>query len=174
MKKIEFGFSNDENPRGSWQGIGINDGTFLSEAEYYGSFGYDNNNYILVKVVKDEYRRNPELLDNFIVRKALCDLYQDGSAVLMLNQEKDMVCQQLENYFNNPQIKEKIHSIDDAIKLCQGTYKSPDSFILAELRDTVVATSIIPETFDRKNEAIKNCHMPISELQTALDNSMKR
>ena len=36
MKKIEFGFANEQNPRGSWEGIGIKPGLLLNEADYYG------------------------------------------------------------------------------------------------------------------------------------------
>ena len=34
-KMIRFGFSNDKNPSGSWEGIGIKQDMLLTDAEYY-------------------------------------------------------------------------------------------------------------------------------------------
>lgn len=67
----------------------------MTEADYYGSVEFEGNYYIVAKVVKDDYNRYPQLLDNFIVRQALCDLYADGSANLMLNQEETQITRML-------------------------------------------------------------------------------
>ena len=168
MKKIEFGFSNDKSPTGSWQGIGIKEGLMLTEAMYYGAVQYDGNNYIIAKVVEDTYNRFPNLKGNFIVRQALCDIYADGSSVLMLNQDESIVTKKMEEYLNSNQVKDKINGYDDIIKLVSGIHRAPNSFLLAELDSTIIATSILPEVFEEKNYNIKNCHSPISELQGSL------
>ena len=67
MKQIEFGYSNDVDPKGSHEGMGIKPGLFLTEADYYGSVEFEGNYYIVAKVVSDEYNRFPQLLDKFIV-----------------------------------------------------------------------------------------------------------
>ena len=85
MKKIEFGFANDAEPKGSWQGIGIKDGLLLTDAVYYGAISFNGNNFIVAKVDNDEYNRFPSLLDKFIVRDAVVDVYADGSNTLFLN-----------------------------------------------------------------------------------------
>lgn len=167
MKKIEFGFSNDSNPTGSWEGIGLREGVLLTEADYYGSISYANNNYIIAKVGEDEYHRFPELVGNFIVRQALCDLYADGSVILMLNQENDPVSRQIAEFLNSPQVKDRITKVEDIIRLGNDISRSPNSFILAELNDEVIATSIDPVVFAQKNEAIKNCRNSISDMQMA-------
>lgn len=171
MKKIEFGFSNDANPTGSHAGMGIKPGLLLCDADYYGSIEFEGDYYIIAKVVEDKYNRFPQLLDNFIVRQALCDLFADGSAVLMLNQEESEITKMLENCLNNSQIKNKISTIEDIISLVPGLHRSSDAFILAELgyNGRIVSTSILPEAFERKNSAIKSCHRPISFLQEELN-----
>ena len=110
-KRIEFGYANEMNPSGSWEGIGINKGLLLTDAEYYGSMQYGDKSLIVAKVIEDEYGRFPELVDNFIVREALVDLYKDGSGILFLNQEETVICKKLEELLNRKQIKEKITDI---------------------------------------------------------------
>lgn len=157
MKKIEFGYSNSSNPTGSYEGMGIKPNSFLTEAEYYGSAEFEDNYYIIAKVVEDEYNKFPQLLNNFIVRQALCDLYADGSGILMLNQEETQITIMLENHLNNSQYKEKITTIEDVINLSNGLHKSSNAFMLLELTNGAIipSTSIIPEAFERKNEALK-------------------
>lgn len=168
-KKIEFGYSNDFCPNGSHEGMGIRQDLMLCDADYYGAFEFDGNNYILAKVTKDEFNRYPQLLNKFIIRKALCDLYPDLSCVLMLNQSEDVITKQLESYINDSIIKENIHSINDVLEFSSRFHKAPRTFSLVEQNETIVATSIISDAFDKKNEAIKNCHSPISELQQLRD-----
>lgn len=174
MKKIEFGFSNDGNPTGSWEGIGIKEGLLLTDADYYGTIEYEGNNYIVTKVVDDQYNRYPQLLGKFIVRQALCDLYADGSANLMLNQEETPVTSLLENYLNSMQVKDNINSIEDILNYVNGVHQSPRSFRLIELDDIIKAVSIIPEVFEAKNTAINSCTMSVSELKISLSNSYNR
>ena len=111
MKKIKFGFANDVEPKGSWQGIGIREGLLLPDAIYYGSFSYNGNNYIVAKVDKDEYGRFPNLLNKFIVRDALVDVYADGSNTLFLNQEVSHNAQSIEMFLNNERIIGKVNDI---------------------------------------------------------------
>lgn len=176
MKKIEFGYSNDLNPNGSYEGIGIKPGLLLCDADYYGAIEYEGNNYIIAKVVSDEYKRYPQLLDNFIVRKALCDLYPDGSCILMLDQNEDVITQQIESYLNQEGVKNYINSPEDIFKVCNNdVHRAPASFLLAEINsDVVLSTSIMSEVFEEKNEAIKNCHKSFSTLQTQISDSYTR
>ena len=176
MKKIDFGYSNDLNPTGSHEGMGIKPGLLLCDADYYGAIEFDGNYYIVAKVVEDEYQYFPQLLDNFIVRKALCDLYPDGSCSLMLDQNEDTITQQLEKYLNSEEIKQFINTPDDIFKVCNSNvHRAPVSFMLAELNtDRVLSTSITSEAFEIKNEAIKHCHDSFSSLQIQVSNSFTR
>lgn len=174
MKKIEFGFSNDIKPNGSWEGIGIKNGLLLTEAEYYGCFNFGDDTYLLAKVVEDEYNRYPQLLNNFIVRPAIYDMYKDGSGCLMLNQEETVVSKKIETLLNNLQIKDKITNMQDVSKYCEGVQHAPICYKLIEMGPeemNINATSITPDAFNTKNEAIKGCHSTISEMQIELSKS---
>lgn len=173
MKQIGFGYSNDVDPKGSYEGIGIKPGLLLTEADYYGSIKFEDNYYIVAKVTKDEYNKYPQLLNKFIVRQALCDLYADGSAVMMLNQEETYATRLLENYLNNPQIKDKITTIEDVINSSNGIHRSSNAFILGELgyNGKIISTSIMPDVFERKNSAINSCHHTISNMQEQINNN---
>lgn len=164
MKKIEFGYANEMNPSGSWQGIGIKEGLLLPAAEYYGAVSYEDNSYIIAKVIEDEYKRYPELLGKFIVRPAIADLYKDGSGNIFLNQEETLVTKQLESHLNNPQISEKINNFNDILNFTNGINRASNAFTFLTMDDKIISTSITNEEFERKNNAIKNCHDSFSVL----------
>ena len=175
MKKITFGYSNDINPTGQFEGIGIKPGLLLCNAEYYGAVQYEGNSYIIAKVTEDEYNKYPKLLNNFIARKALCDIYADGSCILMLDQNENLVTQLLEEQLNKPEIKDKIKNTEDILTYCKGVHRAPVSFVLPEIgTNEIMATSIKSEEFNRKVNAIKNCHYPISDLQTKISEGYTR
>ena len=58
MKTIKFGYSNDTNPRGSWQGLGISEEMHLYEANYIGAVKIHNDSYVVVKIVDDKYKQS--------------------------------------------------------------------------------------------------------------------
>lgn len=176
MKKIEFGYSNDYNPKGSWEGIGIKPGLLLTDAEYYGAIKYDGNSYIVAKVIEDEYGKFPHMLGNFIVRPAIADLYADGSGVIFLDQEESILSQQLETSLNEPQNKNIITGINDIINNYNGIHFADKSFQFLTMEDSFITTSITHEAFERKNDLLKNCRSSISELQEQLnmDNNYRR
>lgn len=169
MKKIEFGFSNDLNPTGSWQGMGISDTVRIPRADYYGAFSFEDNNYILAKIVEDNnFTIDPELLGKYIVKKALCDLFADGSSIMMINQEDDNVCSQLNDIVNRENTVQYLDKTGDITSLPFYS-PAPISFKINEMMsyDHVTVTAITPQAFEEKNEAIKTCHSSISELNSA-------
>ena len=113
MIKIQFGFANEMNPNGSWHGIGIKDGLMLLEADYYGAISYLHEDYVVAKVVEDEYNRFPELLDKFIIIPAIRRTNNDWSVILLLNQEKNATSRVLESLINNEKIKNGKTSNED-------------------------------------------------------------
>ncbi len=176
--KIEFGHSNDKNPSGSWGGIHISPELPLLSAEYYGAIGLEGKSYIVAKVVEDEYKRYPELLNNFIVREALVDLYRDGSGVLFLDQQKSSVCERIERFLNSPKIKERIINHESLINTCKeiGAHSPSASFYSIEPKyDTaLVSTSITHEAFTEKKELLNNCRESITSMQRKIEELYKK
>lgn len=171
MKKIEFGFDNNLNPTGSWQGIGIKPKVMLLEAEYIGSVSIEGNNYIIVKTV-DKSRNYQENM--LFVRKALVDLFPSGNGILYLNQNENEITNGLENLLNNPNIKDKISTVEDIIQVCSAANYSLPSFRIIESSPEIIATSILPEVFEEKNNAINNCHKTFTQMQNGNTNSFTR
>lgn len=168
MKKIEFYFNNQPDALGPVDGLGINPGLLLPDAEYYGAIKYEDNSYIVAKVTKDEYGRFPHLLGKFIVRPAIADMYADGSRTIYLDQEESLITKQLEARLNEPQVRDRISNINDIFNNCNGVYMADRSFKFLTLDDSVIATSITHEAFERKNEALKSCRYSFSNLQEQL------
>ena len=173
MKKIEFGFANEQNPRGSWEGIGIKPGLLLNEADYYGVVNVNRDSYIVAKVTKDDNNRYPQLLDKFIVRQAIADIYPDGSGIIFLDQEQSNTASLLEEHLNNPEIKDRISSIEDVLKLSSGLALGARVFNLLTDGEKIITTSIKHEVFTKKNEALKYCHMSFSELFMAYQEQLQ-
>lgn len=172
MKRIEFGFANEQDPRGSWQGIGITEGMPLMAAEYYGAINYGKDSFIVAKVLEDKYGRNPQLVDNFIVRPAIADMYADGSGVLFLDQEQSNIGEHIEQYLNT--VKGRINSYEDILKYCDFVQRGNKFFDLITDTDDIIATSIRHEVFEERNNALKNCRATFSRtiiLQNTLTNT---
>ena len=171
MKKIEFGFDNNLNPTGSWQGIGINPKVMLLDAEYIGSVSIEGNNYIIVKTVEQSRNYQENM---FLVRNALVDLYPSGSGILYLSQNENEITNGLENLLNNPNVKDKISTVEDVLRVCSAANYSLPSFRIIESSPNIIATSILPEVFEEKNNAINNCHKTFTQMQNGNTNSFTR
>ena len=163
MKKIKFGYTNDYERTGSWEGMGIKEGLLLTDAQYYGVINYGKDSFIVSKVVEDEYGRYPQLVDNFIVRPAIAEIYSDGSGFLYLDQEQSRIGEEIERYLNN--IKDKITNYDDIIRYCDFVQRGNKLFNLVTDSDIVTSISIRHDVFESKNTALKNCHQSFSDLQ---------
>ena len=70
-------------------------------------------------------------------------------------------------------IKDKIFSIEDIIKLSNGVVPADKAFSMLTDQDRVVTTSITHEVFERKNNALKNCHLSFSELQMRYEQQLE-
>ena len=169
MKRIEFGYSNDLNPTGSFEGIGIKEGVLLTEADYYGAVEFEGNSYVIAKVTEDLYGRYPQLVGKFIVRPAIVDLYVDGSGTLFLDQTESSISQQIEYFINNDAIRDKIRGVDAICLYSQDLHKASKAFTIIGMdTEKVLSTSIMHEVFEEKNEALKRCHSSFSNLQSQL------
>lgn len=169
MKKIEFGYSNADEPTGAWEALTIKEGTYLYEAEYYGTVRFDDAYYMVSKVNEDKYNRYPNLVGKFIVREALMDVYPDASIVMFLDSNETSVSNQLETYLNMNGIRENISTYDDIFKYLNGVGKNIGFFSLLDLKDKVTATSIRHNVFESKKQVIQNCRDSFYGMQLRLN-----
>ena len=174
MIKIEFGHANEINPKGAWEGIHISPDLPLLSADYYGAMQLGEDSYIVAKVVDDDGNRYPELLNNFIVRRALADMYVDGSGWLFLDQEKSHECNQIERFLNSDRIKQRINNSEDVINLCSeiGAHRANNSFRALELdheKEPLISTSIRHEEFEKKKNALSHCRHSMSDMQRQIE-----
>ena len=165
MKKVEFGYNDDRNPNGQWKGIGISPDLGIINADYYGAIKYDGNNYLIAKVVEDRNNRFPYLLNKFIVKPAIADMYADGSGNIFLDMEDSLESDQIQAYLNRENVKDNIKDIRDVITYCHGTELADRTFTYLTLGDSFITTSIPHDNFQMRNDAIKSCRKSFSELQ---------
>ena len=168
-KMIRFGFSNDKNPSGSWEGIGIKQDMLLTDAEYYGIVRCGDENFVVAKVVEDEYGRYPELVNEFIVRRALAEFYPDGSSTLFLDQNTSHFTNKLEELLNSSKIKENVKDSSDIVRLIDGISNPNKIYGLLDSEQEITSTSIMHEAFDAKADKIKRAHGSIIGMQETID-----
>ena len=162
MKKIKFGFANESDPKGSFQGIGLKEGLLILDGEYIGAISCCGDTYVVAKI--HECLNHPEYVGKYIARKALYDMYKDGSGVLFLNQKEDYIIVKLESLINRCAEKQEIKSAEDLTKISDSIGPAPVIFKLAEQYDEILSCSIQPSVFEEKNELIKSCQSSFSEL----------
>lgn len=168
-KKISFGFSNDKNPSGSWEGIGIKQDMLLTDAEYYGIVRCGDENFVVAKVVEDEYGRYPELVNEFIVRRALAEFYPDGSSTLFLDQNKSHFTNKLEELLNSSKIKENIKDSSDIVRLIDGISNPNKIYGLLGSEQEITSTSITHEAFDTKADRLRRVRGSIIDMQETIE-----
>lgn len=98
MKKIEFGFNDDDKLNSQWAGIEFYNG------EYLDMFACEDMDFLVTRIV-DSYRGLNGKID---VREITQDYYSDGGCVTYANMEKNRLCQKLSEYLNSSMAMEKI------------------------------------------------------------------
>ncbi len=98
MKKIDFGFNDDDRLNAQWSGIEFYNG------EYLDVVACENMSFLITRII-DSYRG---LNGNIDVREIAQDYYADGSYETYANREKNDTCKKIEEFLNLPVIKERI------------------------------------------------------------------
>lgn len=106
MKKIEFGFNNDDNLNATWSNIEQYNG------EYLDTIRCNDMDFLVTRIVDSR-----EGLDGGIdVREVAQDYYSDGTYITYSNNKKSDLCKKLENFLNNKKVRDKLAS-DRALTL---------------------------------------------------------
>ena len=98
MKKIEFGFNNDDELNATWAEIEPYNG------EYLDTIRCNDMDFLVTRIVDSR-----DGLDGGIdVREVAQDYYSDGSYLTYSNNQKSDLCKKIENFLNNKKVREKI------------------------------------------------------------------
>lgn len=144
MKKIEFGFNDDDRLNGQWSGIEFYNGEFLDLLNYEGM------DFLITKIVDSPRGLN----GNIDVREIAQDYYADGSYITYGNKMKNTACQRLEELLNKGKIKQRVLSgISPVMVLNSEGLPVRTSYLLdvtSKLDNTsAVLTSVKREVFDK-------------------------
>ena len=179
MKKVSFGFSNSMNPTGSFEGIGFGmvEGSKAigpTQGELIDVINIGDENYLVTKVTM-AFGNDPRFLDKVVARRALADVYADGSAILYVDQTPNNQSVMIEQILNNPTNAARLASGMEACDLCGGR-KASFAFECALRRDIqsvdASVTAITHEAFEKKNNLINRCHSSVSDMMgTIMENS---
>jgi hypothetical protein len=168
MKIIEFGFNDSDNPSCARLGIGMDcSSTGIVDGKLIGFVCTGEENYLVTKAIKC-FKNNGDLEGKIDVRRAVADIFKDGSGTLFLDQKHDINCQKLEKLLNVPSIKDKIEngvSLDDICRYANIYNEKTDfSYNCATNEDKIFATAIKHNEFNKKKYLIDNCRDSFSQL----------
>lgn len=154
MIKVTFGYNNDMNLNGSFEGIEKYNGKYITVINYQ---GID----MLITEVIDSYIGNNGDID---VREIAQNFYADGSYVNYSNQAKSEICKKLEDYLNSKKIKEEIKQGEPIIEILK--------------KEGLVISDSRPHSIINENKIIPNCVVSIrpelfEELKTVVKNGGK-
>ena len=172
MKIVKYGYENSQNPTGSFEGIGFNmreNGKCVGPVtgEYLGVVRISSDDYLIART-KEAFANDENYVGNTCVRRALADLYPDGSGILFIDQETDHMCRQLERLFDHEKTRELMDSGIDAKRICGGDIP-PFAFECVTRGDKVFATAIEHDAFEEKRALISRCHNSFSNLEKELE-----
>lgn len=180
MKKVEFGYANESNPRGSFEGIGLAEGAKGAvAAEFVDVMRMNGRDYLITKIT-EAFRNSEQEIGRFDVRRALVDLFPDGSSIMFLDQLHSSDCIDLEELLNSDKAKNLMERGVSVKDIC-GAGNAPASFVIATHADLVLATAIRHEVFEEKMALLSRCRgsftdmrMELESLQKAKEEEVKR
>ena len=147
MKKIEFGFNNDDELNATWSGIEFYNG------EYLDTVRLNDMDFLITRIVDS----NNGLNGNIDVREVAQDYYLDGSYLTYANREKSSLCRKLEGFLNNNKVKGKLKSGSTLALLRDADFPAFTSRLLKIYSDSdefaEVITSIKPELFKKLKDS---------------------
>ena len=150
MKKIDFGFNEDDVLNGQWAGIEPYNG------EYLDMIGYENTDLLITKVV-DSYKGLNGTID---VREIAQDYYADGSYITYANKEKNATCKKIEELLNSNKVQNMLAKGEAPYMILRDAGLPIRMSHLNDVQsksDTVpaVVTSIKPEIFKQLKDSKK-------------------
>lgn len=105
---IEFGYANEKNPSGSWEGITFGDENGIAQADFLGIVESNGNLYVITKVAE---AMNQEVEGTFFVVDATVKTYDDGSGIVFVDQTQSDVAKKVQEGLNSG----KYSNIEDII-----------------------------------------------------------
>lgn len=150
MKKIEFGFNDDDRLNGLWSGIEFYNG------EYLDMFNYEGMDFLVTEVVDSTRGLN----GNIDVREIAQDYYADGSYITYANKVKNTTCKKFEELLNSRKMKERINDGKSPMRLLgdEGliVYRSHLLDVAPKSENiSTVLTSVRPDVFAKLKESKK-------------------
>lgn len=168
MKVVSFGFENSENPAGSFEGIGKGDGAKGAvTAAYLDVFSYEGRNFLVTRTT-EAFKGSETEIGKIDVRDTLVDLFQDGSAILYIDQTQSKDALDFQTLLNTPKAAQLVGRGISIKDICNG-YNAPISFMCATYNDRVLATAIKHDVFAAKFSALKQSNKSFSNMKRELD-----
>lgn len=168
IMEVHFGYDSSNHPTGGHEGMGClgEKATGPINGDFIDFICLDSENYLITKITS-AFPDSQHKVSKYDVRRALVDVFADGSAVLYLDGVQDYKCQQIETVLNMEKTKVMLEKGWTIREICEAGF-SPDGFN-ATKGEVILATSIKHDVFEKKKNLIANCRKSISEMQQELE-----
>lgn len=172
MKSVHFGSENSSNPTGMHENIGVGEGNnIIVKGDFIGVINIGDNNYL---VARTTMAFNDDQVGKITVRRAIADIYPDGSGILYLDQLHSNDCKKLEELLNSNRAQTLLNEGKCVTDICDA--HMPDRCFdmltseqyLGQYAD-IVATAIRHEVFEKKKADINGRKDTFSNLQRKIN-----
>jgi hypothetical protein len=168
MKKVDFGFANESNPNGTFEGIGLaGEARGPVSAEFIDVVRLNNCDYLITRIT-ETFKNSENEIGKIDVRRAFADLFPDGSAIMYLDQNHSADCFKLEELLNTENAKILLDKGISVKEICGG-YNAPLSFLGAINGNLIMATAIRHDVFEEKRALVSRCHHSFSEMRREIE-----
>ncbi len=177
MKKLHFGYDNSSHPFGGviQEGLGLTkNGKLIGPiyGELVDVINVYDENYIIYKVV-EAFDHDENYIGKYEVRRALVDMFANGSGILFVDKRKDYNSEKLEKIINFDSFLNRLANGEDFINILEvvksNSYAFDGALNMKAPEECARVCAIDHEVFEHKKALLKRCLSSITDMQEKLE-----
>ena len=177
MKILHFGYDRSSHPYGTFEqeGLGLKENGKLvgpTYGELIDVINLYNENYIIYKVI-NAFNNDERYIGKYEVRRAIADLYANGTGVLYIDKKKDYNSEKLETIINYDDFQNRLANGEDFIKILDvlpsDNYAFDGVLKMKDENECINVCTIDHDVFEYKNSLLKKCLSSMSDMQEKID-----
>lgn len=181
MKILHFGYDRSSHPYGTFdeEGLGLKENGKLvgpTHGELICVIKLYNDNYIVYKVIK-AFNNDERYIGKYEVRRAIADLYSNGTGVLYIDKKKDYNSERLEAIINFDDFQNRLAAGEDFIKILDilpsNNYAFDGVLKMKDENECINVSTIDHDVFEYKNNLLKACLSSMSDMQEKIETLSK-
>ena len=180
MKILHFGYNNSSNHfiSSTQEGLGLKkDGKLIGPTygELIEVINYYSEVYIIYKVIK-AFDNNKDYIGKYEVRRAVADIYANGTGTVYIDSQKDFGALKLESIINSLEFQDKISqgiSFNTLLNVSHNDSYAFDGALKIKDNETVSVCALSHDAFENKKRLLKMCLSSMADMQEKIELTRK-